>query len=137
MAEVKFRVDSQGIRNAVKRKVTDPIVALTRSPEIREQIAKYAESIVRPYVPMKTGDLRNSFHIVSDSRSTHLVWGSPSVGKTNVYASIQYYADDSFWNRTTPGTMSYWTTMIERGSPGFDELTDYASTIMKRNIKNG
>lgn len=134
MAELEFRVDSQGIRNAVKRKVTDPIVALTRNPDIREQIARRAEILVREYVPMKTGDLRKSFHIESDSKSTHLIWGSPSVGKTDVYASIQYYADDSFWNRTTPGTMSYWTTMIERGSPGFDELVEYASEIMKRNI---
>ena len=137
MAKVKFRVDSQGIRNAVRRKVTDPIVALTRSPEIREQIAQRAEILVRDYVPIKTGDLRKSFHIESDSKSTRLIWGSPSVGKTDLYAAAQYYANDSNWKRADPTTMSYWTTMIERGSPGFDELTDYASTIMKRNIKNG
>ena len=134
MAELKFRVDSQGIRNAVRRKVTDPIVALTRNPDIREQIARRAEILVREYVPVKSGDLRASFHVESDSKSTHLIWGSPAVGKTNLYAAAQYYADDSDWERFDSKTMSNWTCMIERGSPGFDELTDYASEIMKRNI---
>lgn len=137
MAKVYFRVDSQGIRNAVRRKITNPIVALTKNPYIREQLAYKAEEIVRPYVPMRTGDLRKSFHVISDSTSTRLVWGSPSYGKTNVYASIQYYADDSLWNRHTAGTTSYWMEIVERGSPGFDELVDYASEIMKRNIQNG
>lgn len=134
MAEIKFRVDSQGIRTAVRRKVTDPIVALTRNPDIREKIARRAELLVRNYVPIKSGDLRKSFHIESDSRSTRLVWGSPSVGTTDVYAAAQYYADDADWERADSNTMSYWTSMIERGSPGFDELVNYASEIMKRNI---
>ncbi len=137
MAKFYFRVNSQDIRRAVKQQVTDPIIALTRHPEIREQIAQKAEHIVRPFVPKRSGALRESFHIVQDGTSTRLVWGSPSVGTTSAYARYQHDADDSFWNRTTPGTMSYWTLMIERGSPGFEELVNYASEIMKRDIKNG
>lgn len=136
MAKISFRVSSKDIRKAVKSKVEDPIIALTKNPDVLRSIANEAIRIVTPYVPMKSGDLRRSGYVKQDSRGTHIVWGHPGVGRTMNYALYQHNADDTLWHRTTPGTKSYWTEELERGSYGFEELVNYAAPLMKREVKN-
>lgn len=137
MAEVRLRVYASDIRNAVKQRVEKPIIALTKNPDVMRQIADKAIEIVTPYVPMKSGDLRDSAYVRQTSRVTQLVWGHPSVGKTYQYAGYQHDADDSNWKRTTTGTKSNWTEEITPGSPGFEELADYAASIVVKEIKRG
>ncbi len=135
MAEVRIRVYASDIRSAVKQRVEKPIIALTKNPDVMRQIANKAIEIVTPYVPMKSGDLRDSAYVRQTSRATQLVWGHPSVGKTYQYAGYQHDADDSNWKRTTAGTKSNWTEEIAPGSPGFEELADYAAGIIVKEIK--
>jgi len=135
MAEVTFRLSAQEIRWAVKKRVTGPIIALTKSPDVMRLLGEKAIEIVEPYVPMKSGDLRRSAYVKQTSRATQLVWGSPNVGKTFRYAKYQHDADDFNWKRHTPGTTSYWTMFIMPGSSGFDELIDYAEPLMKKEVK--
>ena len=137
MANFYFRVNSSEIRRAVKQKVSDLIIALTKNPEIRYMIAEKGNELVESFVPSKSGALRESFHVVQHAGQTQLVWGSPSVGKTRRYAYYQHEADDYGWDRATPGTMSHWTSLLEPGGILFDELTDYAAEIMRREIRNG
>lgn len=137
MAEVKFRVYARDIRSAVRNEVEGPLLALTKNPDVLRSIAQEALNIVTPYVPMKSGDLRLSGHVVQNSRGTYIVWGDPGVGKTIAYAEYQHDADDSYWKRTTPGTKSYWTEELERGTSGFEELIAFAAPLMQREVKHG
>ena len=75
-----------------------------------ETLVKYAE----PYTPKKTGNLRNSVEIKSNNQRATITY--PGV----TYADYQYFADDSTWNRHTPGTTSKWL--------------DYAWTVHKFQI---
>ena len=135
MAEVTIRLSAQEIRRAVKQRVEDPIIALTKNPDVMRLLGEEAIKIVTPYVPIKSGDLRRSAYVKQTSKGTRLVWGNPNVGKTFRYAKYQHDADDFNWNRHTPGTTSYWTMFIAPGSSGFDELIDYAEPLMKKEVK--
>lgn len=142
MARVYLKVKAGEIRQAVKKKCTDPLIALSKNPDVLRVLAKKAGEIVEPYVPMKSGALRRSFHVIYHEKQVQLVWGNNIRGSskrpTSVYANIQHDADDTFWNRTTPGTESYWTRRLERGTPGFEELVDYAEPLIKKEVrKNG
>ncbi len=137
MAELIFRVSAQDIRRAVKERVEGPIIALTKNPDVMRLIGERAIEIVTPYVPMRSGALRGSAYVRQTSRATRLIWGRPGVGKTIYYAKYQHDADDFMWKRHTPGTTSYWTTMLEPGTSGFEELIDYAEPLMKKEVQRG
>lgn len=141
MARVYFKLSASDIRNAVKKRCTDPIIALSKNPEVMRLIAEKANEIVTPYVPMKSGALRESAHTVYSGKRVQLVWGDYRIGSskrpTFIYAQIQHDADDSGWKRTTSGTESYWTRRILRGTPGFEELVEYAEPLVKKEVKNG
>ena len=64
MARVYFKVSAGDIRQAVKKKCTDPIIALSKNPNVMRVLAKKAGEIVEPYVPMKSGALRRSCSVI-------------------------------------------------------------------------
>ena len=150
MATVSYRISARDIRKAIKEKVDGPIIALTKNPDIMRLLAEKAIEIVTPYVPMKDENLRRSTHVVYKGRQVYIVWGSPSIVEKYVtrtgnirtvstadYAAYQHDADDSGWNRTTPGTKSYWTEELYPGTPGFQELVDFAIPLVKKEVKRG
>lgn len=134
MSNVYFRIYARDIRKAVKERVEDPIIALTKNPQVLKSIANHAIGIATPYVPKKSGDLRRSGHVIQNSNGTYLVWGRPGVGRTSAYALYQHDADDFMWHRTTPGTKSYWTEELEPGTAGWDSLISYASQVMRKEL---
>jgi len=139
MSRVYFKLNAGDIRKAVKKKCADPIIALSKNPNVMRQLAEKAGELVEPYVPMKSGALRKSFHVIYHAKQVQLVWGDYKIGSskrpTFVYADIQHDANDMFWNRTTPGTTSYWTHWLMRGTFEFKELVDYAEPLVKKEIK--
>ena len=138
MASVDIKINASDLRNAIKQKVSDPIIALSKNPVILRQIAEKALEIDEPYVPYKSGDLNSSGHVVSHARQTRIVWGKPGVGKTMSYAAYQH--DNIFRHRTRtehPLAKSFWTKQIMPGSPGFRKLVTYAKPLVKKEVKNG
>ena len=141
MARFYFKVSAGEIRRAVKERVTDPIVALSKNPDLMRVVAEKGIEIVTPYVPMKSGALRQSAHVVYHAKAIQIVWGDSTIGSrgvpTKAYAEYQHNVDDSKWrwNRTTPGTKSYWTEELERGTEGFEELVDFATPLVKKEVQ--
>lgn len=134
MARVYFRVSARDIRNAVKEKVEEPIIALTKNPDVLRSIAQYGLNLTTPYVPKRSDALRRSGYVLQNSRGTQIVWGRPGVGRTQYYARYQHDADDRAWVRTTLGTESNWTQELERGTPNWDKLITYAASIMRKEL---
>lgn len=137
MAQVSFKVSARDLKNAINKRVVKPLISLQKNQQVMAQIANKALEIVEPYVPMKTGDLRKSGHVVQHARYTMITWGKPGIGRTMYYARYQHNADDSKWRRTTPGTMSQWTRKIAPGSMGYRKLVAYARPIVRKAVKNG
>lgn len=142
MARVYFKLSASDIRSAIKKRCTDPIIALSKNPDVMRLIAEKANEIVKPYVPIDSGALRESAHTIYHEKRVQLVWGDyihrnrrgrPSA----VYALIQYEADDTNWHRKDKKAESYWTRRIEPGTPGFKKLVRYAEPLVKKEVKNG
>lgn len=141
------------IRKAIKEKVTDPIIAVSKNPDVMRLIANEGIRIVTPYVPKRRGFLRDSAHVIYHEKQVQMAWGDMTVVedyitktgkrrvvKTPYYAKYQhspeeYGVDDSNWTRTTQGTKSHWTEEIMPGTPGFERLVKYATPLVKKEIK--
>ena len=70
--------------------------------DLNEFFAKKLVQFAEPYTPKKTGQLREHVEISSNNQRATITY--PGVS----YADYQYFADDSSWNRHTPGTTSKW-----------------------------
>lgn len=142
MARVYFKLSASDIRSAIKKQCTDPIIALSKNPDVMRLITEKANEIVTPFVPIDSGALRASAHIVYHESKIQLVWGDNihrnRRGRPSAkYALIQYTADDFNWKRKDPNTESYWTRRVEPGTPGFKKLVAYATPLVKKEVKNG
>ena len=140
---VTIGANSPEIRKAILEKVNGPIISLTKNPQVLAQIANRAKDIMTPYVPAVTGTLRKSAHVVQHARQTKVVWGQRGVGHdtkygyvdTTKYARFQYFLKSE--NRTDKATNGYWDEHIARGTPGFEQLVEYATPLVKKEVRNG
>jgi hypothetical protein len=135
MSNVYFTLSAQDLKSAIRKKVTNPLIAVSKNPVIMSKIANKANEIVTPYVPKKSGNLRTSAHVTQHARRTYLVWGQRGVGKTYKYAAYQHDSDDTGWKRTTPGTTSFWTYKIAPGTRGYRKLITYATPLLKKEVR--
>lgn len=136
MAKVVVKVSPRRIKYAVKKNVTQPLIELSKNPEITRLIAQKALDIVEPYVPYKTGKLNESGRVVQHARQTKIIWGKLGIGRTNYYAAYQH--DNIFRHRTRtvhPLAKSFWTKQIAPGSPGYRKLITYAKPLVKKEVK--
>lgn len=128
------------IRKAIKSRVSDPIVGISKDVDIMRQIANKAIEIVNPYVPMKKGYLRKSAHVIYHEKQVQIVWGDSTVVdkrgvKTSDYARYQHDMGNATWNYTTPGTKAHWTEELLRGTPGFERLVKYTTPLVRVEVK--
>lgn len=79
-------------------------------------LVEYAE----PFTPKLTGKLRNSVVVKATNFGATITYPGATNYKGRNYAEPQYFADDSEWNRNTPGTTSGWL--------------DYTWTVYKQQI---
>lgn len=135
MSNVSIRISEAQIKQAIKSRVITPITKVVQNPVVMRGIGDQVVKILTPYVPMKTGDLRKSTHIVARPRQVKIIWGDSQVGKTSIYAAYQHNSDDSSWHRTTPGTKSFWTHEVFYGTYGHAKLIEYTANIIKKEVK--
>lgn len=136
MAQMTFDIGARDLKSAIREKVTEPLIALGQNRDVMRQIANRALQIVEPYVPYKTGALNSSAHIVQHARYTQIAWGKPGVGRTMSYAEYQH--NNIFRHRTRtvhPYAKSFWTKQIAPGSPGYRTLVNYATPLVKKEVK--
>jgi hypothetical protein len=106
------------VRNVLKRKAE----SVTKDPDLRRDIGTEFIRVVTPYVPMKTGKLRESGRATTDGR---LYWTAvdPITGEN--YAYKQYTTQ--YRRYTTPGTGPYWVEQVQPGTSDYDG--DFISAI--------
>lgn len=103
---------------------------VTHSPDLRALIGNLYVYHVEPYVPMRTGALRESGYGTNDGRIVYSVYN-----KDVNYAPIQY--NTQYVNYTTPGTGPYWADNLQPGTPLWNEFIDDISPIIKGWFNDG
>lgn len=124
MSSVEITVKSETLQRNVE-KILETKLKKGLSDSVRYSAAVKFALAIADYVPYKTGKLLRSNSIVSDG-DDYAVRYSAHSKKGYDYASVQYEADDSNWNRTTPGTYSHWDKHLTRAERQafYEEVAD-------------
>ena len=109
---VDAHLDARTVNAIIKTELSKKAVSVTKKPELRQAIGQEYVRAVTPFVPMKTGALRESGSATTDGR---VYWTATNRGYN--YAAIQY--ETQYNNYTTDGTGPYWTEKMNPTSPEF------------------
>lgn len=124
-------LDARTINGLIREILDRKTESITRHPQLRQEIGLAYVNAVTPFVPMKTGKLRNSGNATTDGR---VYWTATSKLGYN-YAGIQY--ETQYENYTTPDTGPYWTDHVQPGTEGWNEFVSAITPMIKEEFKNG
>ena len=129
--EMTLRIHAETLSSNISRILEEKIEKGMLSDDVKYKAAELYAKKIRPYVPMEKKTLRNSTDIVPYN-GVYAVEYHPVDKYGHEYAEFQYYADDSTWDRHTPGTYSHWNqhlTRLER-EDYYREFADEISSAM-------
>lgn len=133
-AHLDARTVNQIIREALGRKA----ISVTQMPELRQEIGEQLVDIVTPFVPMKSGALRDSGRATDDGR----VYWTVTNAKGYNYASTVYDYDGYRWpdghykKPTTPGTYPRWVERVQPGTAEWDSFVTKITPLIVRRFKD-
>ena len=131
---VDAHLDARTVNSIIKEVLGKKAKSITQMPELRQKIGEAYLRAVTPFVPMKTGALRESGRATSDGR---LYWTAvaPAHGDDGYdfnYASTVYDQDSVRWgpegydDPTTEGTHPRW---VEQVQPGTEAYTGFIAEV--------
>lgn len=119
----QVHLDAKSLNRIIEEVVGRKVESVTKHPELRKTIGRIYIEHVTPYVPMKSGKLRDSAWATDDGRVHWTAQNLEDAHHFN-YANIQY--TNEYNNYTTPGTGPYWTDKV---SPDNTENGEWASFV--------
>ena len=114
---VDAHLDARTVNAIIKEALGKRATSVTKKPELRQAIGEKFVEAVTPFVPMKTGALRESGSATTDGR---VYWTATNRGYN--YAAIQY--ETQYNNYTTPGTGPAWVEKVHPGTPEYDAFVN-------------
>ena len=124
-------LDARTVNGIIKNALGRRAESITQNPELRQEIGQAYVDAVTPFVPMKTGKLRESGSATTDGR---VYWTATSRKGFN-YADIQYNTEYAHY--TTPGTGPFWTEHVQPGTPEYDSFIAQITPLIVRSFNNG
>ena len=135
---VKARLDAKTINPIIKAALHQKGVSITQKPELRQAIGEELVAAVTPFVPMKTGELRDSGRATTDGR---LYWTAINSRGDN-YASYVYDEDGSRWpggnykKPSTPNTYPRWVERVTNDQDQWEAFVNRITPIIKEAFKD-
>lgn len=130
---IDAHLDARTVNSIIKEALGKRAVSITQKPELRQEIGEAFIGAVTPFVPMKSGALRESGRATADGR---LYW--TAVNKGFNYANAVYDPDGERWpdgnykKPTTPGTHPRWVEKVQPGTPEWDAFVNNITPIIIR-----
>lgn len=124
---VDAHLDARTVNAIIKEALGKRAISVTQMPELRQEIGQAFVDAVTPFVPMKSGQLRDSGRATTDGR---VYWTATNRGFN--YAATVYDIDGERWpdgqykKPSTPNTYPRW---VEKVHPGTAEYTAFINTI--------
>lgn len=134
-------LDARTVNSIIKEALGKKIISITQMPELRQEVGEEFLKVVTPFVPMKTGQLRESGRATDDGR---LYWtaissrGGDEGGYTYNYASNVYdrngirWPDGQYRKPSTPNTYPRWVTKVQPGTPEWEVFANNVANLIKR-----
>lgn len=138
---INVRIHSETLHAQLSKRI-DGYRKAALSDKVKYKAAKLYAKKVQPYVPKKTGELREDVDIVPYNGVYAVQYNATATRKkrdgsieTVQYAEAQYHGDPT-WNRTTEGTYDHWNqhlSMAERE----EYYSDIANLVIEEIKSNG
>lgn len=129
---VKAGLDAKTVNAIIKDALGKRAVSVTQKPELRQAIGEEFIGAVTPFVPMKSGQLRESGRATTDGR---VYWTATNKGYN--YAHNVYDPDGVRWpdghyaKPTTQGTYPRWVEHMQPGTAEYSAFINAITPIIK------
>lgn len=136
ISAVDANLDAKTVNSIITKALKQKAESITKAPELRQEIGQKFVEAVTPFVPMKSGDLRESGRATDDGR---VYW--TSVHREYNYANKLYdeygvlWPDGNYKKPSTPGTYPQWVTKVQPGTPEWDAFVNSITPVIKEAFK--
>ena len=139
ISAVDANLDARTVNSIIKTALKQRAESITKAPELRQEIGEKFVEAVTPFVPKKSGDLRESGRATDDGR---VYWTSVHRGYN--YANKLYdeygvlWPDGDYANPTTKTpvrTVPQWVTKVQPGTPEWDAFVNSITPVIKEAFK--
>lgn len=127
---VDANLDARTVNAIIKEALGKRAISVTQKPEVRRAIGEAFVDAVTPFVPKKSGDLRDSGTATDDGR---VYWTATNKGFN--YAGYVYDEDGDRWgpegykNPTTKSPVLTVPRWVEKVQPGTTEWEAFSNNI--------
>lgn len=128
----KVHLDAKTVNAIIQQELGKRAVSITQRPDLRLAIGEEYLKAVTPFVPMKTGQLRESGRATTDGRvywsAIRPAWSDE--GYDFNYAEAMYDTMGIKWpggvyaKPTTPNTYPRWVEHVQPGTPAYDAFVN-------------
>lgn len=135
---IDAHLDARTVNSIIKDALGKKAISITQNPELRKSIGEAYIEVVTPFVPSKTGALRESGRATADGR---VYWTATNKYGDN-YAGYVFDQDGTRWPEghykkpTTPGTYPRWVESVQPGTAEWDAFINNASYLIREAFKN-
>lgn len=134
---VDAHLDARTVNSIIKEVLGKRAVSITQKPELRQAIGEKFVEAVTPFVPMKSGDLRDSGRATDDGR---VYWTSVHRGYNyayNVYdPDGMRWPDGQYRKPSTPNTYPRWVEKVQPGTAEYESFINNITPIIQEAFKD-
>ena len=134
---IEANLDATTVNSLIKDVLGKRAISITQKPELRQAIGEEFVKVVTPFVPMRSGDLRESGRATDDGR---VYWTSVHRGYN--YADRVYDRDGELWpdghyrKPTTPNTYPQWVNYAQPYSEAYSNFITNITPIIQEAFKD-
>lgn len=129
---VDAHLDARTVNSIIKEALGKKAVSVTQKPELRQAIGEAFVAAVTPFVPMKSGQLRDSGRATSDGR---VYWTATNRGFNYAYTVYdqegERWPDGYYKKPTTPNTYPRWVEKVQPGTAEWDAFVNNIADTIK------
>ncbi len=140
---IDANLDAKTVNAIIRAALGKRALSVTQMPELRKEIGEAFLKQVTPFIPCKTGLLREQGHATTDGR---VYWtatrdATENSGSFN-YAATVYDQDGDLWpgghykKPTTPGTYPRWVEKVQPGTAEWDAFINNITPVIIRRFAN-
>lgn len=133
---VKANLDAKTVNAIIEKALGKRAESITQKPKLRQAIGQEFVKAVTPFVPMKTGALRESGRATQDGR---VIW--TAIGKNGENYAPEMYDEygvrwpNGYYHPTTEGTTPRWVEKVTPGTPEYDAFVNNIIPIIVEGFK--
>lgn len=134
---VDAHLDAETVNSIIKEALGKKAISVTQKPDLRLAIGEAFVDAVTPFVPMKSGALRDSGRATDDGR---VYWTATNKGYN--YASTVYDQDGERWpdghykKPSTPGTYPRWVEKVQPNTKEYVAFINIITPIIKEAFRD-